>query len=201
MKALLCVSSSSFCIALLLVSIQDAAPAQVKKALPRDLPEPKAKVYRADPYILAATKLQALTKDEAYEALATVAEDKNQKNQVIVLCRMLFVRKPKGEFRGPLFGEACLLGGTAHADWPLEPIEVVNGVPFLISSGYWLIGVPESAKSYLDYCVENCDWNTERFEVKSKDEKRKALVSLLASPKWNRQLREGERSFLELQIK
>jgi hypothetical protein len=163
---------------------------------------PDAKGYKADPYIAAAAKLRAAGKDKAVETLRAAAKDRDQPvEQVIVLCRMLFTAKSKKAFERPGLGAPGCLGGTDMKDWPSEPIELVDGVPFLIVVGYTLAGFPEPAEEYLDYCVKACDWGAAEFEPKTAAEKGKALDKLLASPKWKRPLKDWEKEFLAAQIK
>jgi hypothetical protein len=181
-------------------SVQDAALAQGKEAPLKNLPALRAGTYKADPYIRAAAMLQTLSKGEAYNALLVLVKEADQNSQTVVLCRMLFSPKTNGEFRRARIGGAKFLGDTGYEDWPLEPIEVVDGVPFLITYGYKLSGVAESAGSYLIYCIRNCDWGRDRFAPRSKEEKHKALGKLLASPKWKRGLDEDEKAFLVSQV-
>lgn len=166
-----------------------------------DLPDLEAATYRVDPYIRAAAALQEMGKDKAGETLSKLARGRKHDNQVIVLCRMLFTCKAKGEFRRPGIGAAHFLGGTDYSDWLLEPIELVDGVPFLITRGYDLAGYAEPAESYVKYCLRNGDWSSTRFKRKDDQEKQKALKKLLASPKWKARLEDTETAFLSSQIK
>ncbi|NQU10392.1 hypothetical protein HQ590_06365 [bacterium] len=151
--------------------------------------------YNVDPYIRAAVSLQALGKDEACAKLLAHGGD-----AVVVLCRMLFAAKTGGEFRRPMIGGATFLGGTGYSDWPLEPIECVDGVPFLVTTGYFLAGFPEPPASYVTYCMTNCVWSSYQWRIPTAEEKRTALGKLLALQKWKRPLDWGERRFLSTQI-
>ncbi len=42
------------------------------------------------------------------------------------------------------------ISGTED-DWPLWPIDLVDGVPLMIVQGFAIGGVPESDESYLHY--------------------------------------------------
>jgi hypothetical protein len=114
---------------------------------------------------------------------------------------MLFTAKPKGEFRRPRLGGPHFFGDAGTKECPLEPIELVEGVPFFVVKGYTGFGSPEDAKDYLDYCVKNCDWNPLKSKPKTADEKRKALEKLVASPKWKKPLSDDEVSMSKEQIK
>lgn len=165
------------------------------------LPPASRNDYKADAYIKAAMDLQAMGKEAAIKALRESPEDRRSSlSKGIVLCRMLFMPRGTNMFRRPRIGAPFPPGGTAMADWPLEPIEIVDGVPFLVISSYALGGHPESTSQYLQYCVANCDWNTLKFKMPTAKEKTDALGKLLASQKWKRPLTDGERQLFSRQI-
>jgi hypothetical protein len=157
--------------------------------------------YRVDPYIAAAAKLREVGKDRAAAILLELAGGRECANAAIVLSRMLFVARPKSEFRRPLLGLPCCVGGTSAGDWPLEPMAVVDGVPFLVVRGYNLFGSAEAPLRYVRYCIRECDWGNADLKPKSAVEKRKALEKLLASPVWKKPLSNADREFLANQIK
>jgi hypothetical protein len=170
-----------------------------------DLPYVGPSSYKVDSYIWAASVFQHLGKDRACKMLLTLAEAVdadaegttfNDRYKVFVLCRMLFTKRSGSRFRPAFFGGPFFLGATDHADWPLEPIELVDGVPFLITDFYLMGGEPERVTKYVRYCIENCDWNKEPFQLKTGAEKRAALRKLLASKKWRKPLTDRERRFL-----
>lgn len=168
--------------------------------VPSILPDIHTGHYKVDPYIQAAVELQALGRSNALVRLHSMAQDEKLEKRVIVLCRMLFTRRPGGDFRRPMIGGAGFLGGTDYQDWPLEPIELVDGVPFLITRGYEMAGFPEPDEWYLRYCETNCDWSGFRYTIKSKSQKRDALRKLLSSPKWKTPLDADETQFFAKQI-
>ena len=158
--------------------------------------------YKVDPFIRAAVVLQKMGKEKACEKMLELAANPERGNRVIVLCRMLFKKKAAGEFRPPALGQPEFFGGTTHNDWPLVPIELVDGVPFLITRGYSLEGKAESAKDYLKYyCMKECAWNEFAFKEMDQEPKQSALDELLASPKWKVPLGDAEKKFLAEQIK
>src|SRR5262245_58650010 len=96
-----------------------------------DLP-PVHDQFKVDPYIAAAGKLQEMGKAKAVATLRAAAvspKDRQRDMKVIVLCRMLFTARPDGKFRRPEIGGGMEI--VARETWPLEPIEIVDGVPFL----------------------------------------------------------------------
>jgi hypothetical protein len=158
--------------------------------------------YRAEPYLRAAGSLQALGEEKACSLLGKLAsKDRYPYTRTLSLCRMLFEAKPRSTFRRAYIGAAVFLGGTEYGDWPLEPIAVVDGVPFLITKGYNLGGQPERPLAYVRYCMEECRWNTFKFKVKPKEEMRKALEKLLSSRKLKGKLDRSDQEFLEGQVK
>jgi hypothetical protein len=158
--------------------------------------------YRVDPYIRAAQSLQAMGKDKACKLLGELAaKDQHPYTRTLVLCRMLFKAKPKSTFRRAAIGAPVFPAKTEDDDWPNEPIEIVDGTPFLVASGYILGGLPERPSDYLRYCVGKCDWNDFKYKPKSKAEKQKALKKFFSLPKLKGKLDKSEREDFEAQIK
>ncbi len=158
--------------------------------------------FKAGDYVSAAIELQKLGHDPACQKLLQSARSTNAESlEIPALCRMLFCKRPDSEFRRPRKGCAQFLADTDYSDWPLEPIALVDGVPFLITQGYVLGGFPESDEAYLRYCITECDWSTEIFREPTREQKRDALAKLLASSKWKRPLNKQEQDFLAEQVK
>jgi hypothetical protein len=158
--------------------------------------------YHVDPYLRSAQSLQELGKEKACALLRDLASrDPWPHTRTLTLCRMLFQAKPKGTFRRALIGAASFPAGTEDEDWPSEPIEIVDGIPFLITTDYLIGRFPEPLTNYFCYCASKCDWNQNRYKAKSKEEKRKGLDKLLAYPKLKGKLEERDRKFFEDQIK
>lgn len=141
------------------------------------------KGYKIDPFLRVASQLQKSGREKAIAQLTAFSEDINNDEGAIVLCKMLFTQKQNSGFRRPYLGRPCFIDGTfvVGSPWPLEPIELVDGVPFLVVTGYILGGQPERALHYLDYCAENCDWSKFEFQPKTRDEKTAALTKLLSA--------------------
>jgi hypothetical protein len=160
----------------------------------------RQQTYRVDNFIRMAMALQSLDRSDALDELHSWARDPHAHARVIVLARMLFVPRAGSELRSPGLGRAVLLGGTDYSDWPQEPIEIVDGVPFLITGGYELLGAPERDEGYLRYCETNGDWTAFKYDAKTAEQKRDALQKLLASDKWKVALNDRERKFFSDQI-
>jgi hypothetical protein len=160
------------------------------------------RAYRVDPYLRAAVTLQGMGREAALAALTMAVRDEDRGDNLIVLCRMLFTARPGDEFRGPGIGVLKLFGETESSDWPLEPIELVRGVPFLIYDAPYrtVAGFPEPGSWYLRYCIAECDWSGFRFALKSEGEKAEALRDLLACRKWRTPLADHEVERLSAQI-
>jgi hypothetical protein len=163
---------------------------------------PDSRKFRSDSYIQAAHSLQALGKEKASALLLELAaKDVWPYSRTRSLCRMLFQAKPKSTFRRAAIGGCTFPGGTDYDDWPLEPIEIVDGVPFMVAGDCGLAGIPEPPKAYVRYCIEECDWSNIKFTPRSKDQKQKALEKLLSAPKLKGKLNKFEREAFEDQIK
>jgi hypothetical protein len=145
---------------------------------------------------VVAVILQELGKEKTNRVLKEISESEDERHddKIFILCRMLYKAKKEESFRrpqcgGPLFFAPKPSGLDA---WPLEPIELIDGVPFQIVDGYVLAGKGESPGHYLKYCIENCDWNDEKFKPKTQEEKRKALEKLVSTPRGKKPLTEEE---------
>jgi len=170
----------------------------------KDLPDAQID-FKALPYLQAAILLQKMPREDALKKLRGLAKEeelnwKNDGMKVVILCRMLVAKKKDGQFRAPGLGYPACLGNSKPSDWPLVPIEIVDGIPFLVVRGYDGEGLPELAADYLKYCIGHCDWSNTRFALPSKDAQKNALEKLLALPKW-KTLSTYEREFLSMQIK
>ena len=156
--------------------------------------------YKIRPYLKVAKYLQGLGEEEALRKLRAWSASDENGDKVIILCRMLFKSKAGRNFRRPSIGAAFFSGGTNYQDWPLEPIAIHEGVPFLIVSGYALAGYAEPAERYLEYCVQNCEWSDRKYRLQSHKELEGKLESFIKSSMWKRALTEREIGFLRSQI-
>jgi len=182
------------------------------------LPTIQAGNYRVGPYIEAAIELQAAGKKAAFQQLLVLARssggsDFGGRQRIAVLCRMLFTQRPGSDFDRPGLGAPQFLGNDSQfpsytlkdpnfKKWPLEPIELVDEVPFAVVTGYMYEGFwdPLGSESYVRYCINTCEWSNVLFTTKNKEEKEFALRKLLSSPKWQRPLEAWEKEFLMKQV-
>jgi hypothetical protein len=158
--------------------------------------------YKVDPYLKAAQSLQAMGKDKAFALLAKLADkEKWPGPRTVTLCRMLYKAKRGEKFDRAENGVPGLPGDTDVEDWPLEPIAIIDGVPIRVASGYDISGQGTPPLVYLTLCDVACDWNDFKYKPKSQEEKKKALARLIMLPKVKGKLKDGEKDFLEAQIK
>ncbi len=153
--------------------------------------------YTVRPYISAAIELQDMGREQAVFVLRECCENGENQNRVIILCRMLFERE--GDMRRPMIGAAAFPGNSTYADWPSEPIELVQNIPFLIARGYSLGGLPECAMDYLEYCELQCAWRNEIYVMPSDADLLASLNELLNSEKWQTSLTDEEEQFFRSQ--
>lgn len=181
-----------------------------------NLPSIQSGKYNVDPYIQAAMQLQRMGQQAAVEQLiglaksAAISRPTDDEQRTAILCRMLFTARPGSTFKRASFlggaffyGEGPSLDTTSYTNWPSEPIELVDGIPFAVVYGYTYEGYwdPHGAESYVRYCTTNCVWSDFHFAIKSESQKRRALQKVIASPKWRRQLDAHERLDLAEQIR
>jgi hypothetical protein len=132
--------------------------------------------YKVDPYIRMAVALQALDRPAALNKLHAMVREGSIR--VIVLARMLFVPRPGADLELPEV-DAHSIDDTRH--WPQWPIEVVDGVPFLIAMPYdeeahkW---VPDAEEKYLQYCETHGDWSPFHYSVRTEQQELEALAKL-----------------------
>jgi hypothetical protein len=190
-------------IAAIALSLFAAFTAAASSALPDPLlsePDFYSGNFHAIAYVRLAAELQALSHEKALERIYEIARDRQSHGQAIILCRMLFEKRDGEEYRRPYLGDAVFMGGTNYSDWPLEPITLVDGIPFLITKGYILGGLPESDAAYVDYSVARATWTAFRFTVPTKKQEHAALTKVLFLPKWKKPLTEEERGMLAGQL-
>lgn len=150
--------------------------------------------FRSRPYMEMASILWSLDSEKRVALMKKWCADYD--HQMIILCRMLFqapegksIRRPK--LGGPLFYEGEM------KDWPLEPIVMVDQVPFLVTQGYVIGGLPESARVYLSYCLgKNYAWTPKSFYYSSPAQLAHALEVL----KNSRELTDETLRILEVQV-
>lgn len=157
--------------------------------------------YRVKPYIAAAVAFQTMGRPKAEKQMMEYAKKGWDSDGVFILCRMLYVKRPSSKFEGPGLGLPVFIGGTDWKDWPLNPIHIQNGIPFLIATDYALYGEPPNPTTYLEYCITNCDWNSFSYENKNDQELQSALKDMLTLPKWRRSLTQDEKEWLTSQIR
>lgn len=156
--------------------------------------------FKCKPYIEIAVYLQSLDKKQAFLLLKETAQSQKFEDQIIILTRMLFQAKTDSILRRPHIGGASFFGGTDYKNWLTEPIEIVDEVPFLITRGYSLGGVPESSLSYLNYCIENGEWTSIKYSIKNEEEMKNSLNKFLSSNKWKSKLSTFDKTFFENQV-
>jgi len=177
--------------------------------------------FKSAAYLDVAVDLQALPKEQASAQLRHWATTGLYEVQVIILCRMLFESKlgPKystwltraDSFRRPGLG-GPLFCGSPHqfassfssplfVRFNLEPICIVDGVPFLIVRSYIIAGLPaEPAYEYLNYCLGNTNWTPFRYKRATKEMLDKAYNKFAQTSSKDWQLDEAELKFLHEQI-
>lgn len=156
--------------------------------------------YSIDSYLQNVVYIQSLSSESAIIRLKEIASDDSQSYKIYVLCRLLFKGHIGNAFRSPRIGMPGFLGDADNKNWPLDPVGIIDGVPFLVVDGYSLFGLAESPADYLRYCLENCEWNDYKYEIKTRMQKENALKKMLSASKWSRKLDKYESKFLTDQV-
>jgi hypothetical protein len=154
--------------------------------------------YRADPYLRAAIALQRLGEEKAGQVLLQLAaKDPWPYTRVLVLCRMLFEPGWYGQFRRARIGGVACIATPRGGSWPREPIDIEQGIPFFVATFYILGGSPEDPADYVKYCREKCAWSHVRYELKTADQKQRALDKLMEKVEEPK----GFREYFEAQLR
>jgi hypothetical protein len=158
--------------------------------------------YKVDNYIHAAMSLQAMGKEAGCQTLMGLQTNRNiSDTRVFVLCRMLFTQRGTNEFRAPFLHNPRTLLGGGIGNWPLNPIALIDGIPFCLNAGEGRDGAQaESAAEYLSYCMANRDWSTNAFHQVTAQEKRDALVKLFSLKQVQQPVTDFARKFYTAQI-
>ena len=141
-------------------------------------------------WAVAANEFVALGEARATTALKAIAAKERDPWSLVpiragLLCRLLFVPRPEGALRQPLFGGLMLpYHSMPEASWPEYPLMCQDGVWFLLSEFYTLAGVAETLPQYLDYCRKAGTFRKAPLPVPTSAQARRALDALLASARW-----------------
>ena len=161
---------------------------------------PDLRHFRPEPYLRVVLALQSIPKDEAISLIRKWSAQPDYNEQIVILCRMLFEAEDRSQFRRPGLGGAQFFGATTYDDWPLEPIALVNDIPFKIVFGYILAGVAESGSTYFQHCVTKGKWTSRRYHIATTAEIQKAFDQLTDSKVWKKPLSDWEVRELKKQI-
>ena len=139
-------------VALLAFSSMELSAADELQIL-KDAPPISASSYRAAHLIRAVNHLRTLGKEEAIRLLRNYAKQTHHTHneKIFLICRCLF-KNPRG-WNQPILGRPSPLIVSENAKrFPLFPLAIKNGVPFLLVEGYELQGSPE----LVDGCIQLC---------------------------------------------
>jgi hypothetical protein len=129
-----------------------------------ELPDSFTQDYSCERILNEALRLQDLDPTARAGELLKLAHVLEHRSDVFPLCRMLFEAKPGASFRPPGLGAPVYIWRDSRETWPLEPITIYNGLPILVVRGYNLSGAAEWPIDYLQYCLTDCRWRTERVK-------------------------------------
>lgn len=103
------------------------------------------------------------------------------------VCRIVFQGDEGKPLREPMYGGLSLPYLTMPLErWPLYPVAESDGVFFVLSEGYDLEGVAESARGYIDYCRTTGKFRKSMVPVPTQGEAIKAFDTLKGSDRWKK---------------
>jgi hypothetical protein len=120
---------------------------------------------------------------------------------------MLFTPGKEKSYTGPIIGAPVYLDDFLREKskdrWPLEPMELVDGVPFLIVYGYISGGPLERGvgKEFVDWFAKHWRWTEVKYGPRTVMQKEAALEKLFRSKRWLEPLTAHDKEFLAFQTK
>ena len=162
--------------------------------------------YKFDPltYISAVNSLYDKDKDDIISALKQYNSlDRRQmapdSTKIFFLLRLLFVpADSKIMFPNIGFGKPLDENNPPTKDYPLYPLVVVQDVPLLIVSGFFLAGVPENPIKHIEFCNVNCNLRSE--PLCPPDNPLSLAEILMSSVRWYRKELEHDKGMLRAQL-
>lgn len=126
---------------------------------------------------------RALAALRAYHRLtrAHPSDPTLDEQRVLPIARLLFVRRDGAAEMPPL-----MVGGADIAPppstFPLFPLALSHGLPFLLITGYTLDGLPQSPEDHLAYCEQRCRLRDAPLSPDASPIT--AVNALIADPRW-----------------
>lgn len=120
--------------------------AMLKKA-----PSITGRTYQCGEMVQVVNHLRQLGRDKSLAALRGYITGSVENEKVLVICRLLFVN-PKGWEPPGLGMPIPAVNEAVVKKFPLFPLGLSSGVPFLLTKGYELDGRAESAIACLKLC-------------------------------------------------
>jgi len=160
-----------------------------------DCPSISGGDYRPDRLVRAANLLIGMGADKAHAVLLSEAQkfldgggpsSARRDERIFLLCTFLYRADAPKPLRGPGLGAPIV--SLQLADWPCQPLALVDGVPLLVAWWGHLVagGGRETGAEYLEYCKANGVFRKTPYEVPSKAEVLAAAAKLVSSPAWKR---------------
>ena len=116
------------------------------------------------------------TEDDRADSLMDYALAPEHAHYVYAMCRMLFESANGVDVRRPMLGQPVFVD---QGEWPLDPIAMEDGVPFVVVTGWNLAGAAEMPHQYALHCLLNHEWTEAEIPEKTDDEIRAAAESLI----------------------
>ena len=120
-------------------------------------------------YLAIASHLQSLPERERITWLRMAAASRHLNEASVYIGRMLIASRDK-----PLRRIYAYVGnhgvGKSNEEFADGPIEIYDGVPFLVADDAGGTGFPESASDYIEYLLANGKWREMQFARKTNEE-------------------------------
>jgi hypothetical protein len=157
-------------------------------------PEIYGDTYQCGEIVQTVNQLRKLGKEKCLTALRKYVVSAENNETVLIVCRLMFVN-PKGWEPPHLGSSNPKINAKVAKQFPLFPIAISNGVPFLLIRGYDIGGVPEQATKCLKLCeglslIEK-DYPLTGYEKAARDLVQMDAFRLLYEPRYDAENSRG----------
>ncbi len=115
----------------------------------------------------------------------SISQNFDRNERIGWICRIIFKGEQGQPLRQPNYGGLSLPRFTMPLErWPLYPIAESDGVFFVLSQGYTLLGQAERASDYIDYCSTAGEFKKTLLEIPTREHAIEAFDSFKKAERW-----------------
>ena len=131
--------------------------------------QPERRPFPISRYLAVACMLQELPERERVTWLRMAAANAHLAEPSVYLARML-IEKRETDLRGIYAYVGGHAAGKTDKEFPDKPLEIFDGVPFLVATDAGGTGYPENPADYMEYMLQNGKWRSTKFILRTNKE-------------------------------